>query len=238
MIPLIYDQVNTYEKDSEFLLKLLNQSSGKTVADLGCGTGRVTKKLAEAGYLVTAIDPNAEAIDYAIEHSLQSEIKWILGDSKDLQPKSYDFVIMTANVAQVFLTEESWLTTLRDIYQSLKPGGQLVFDTRNPAKRVWEYWQKDLTPDKATHPETGAALEIWTEYEGMEDDIFTFYETVKFVETGETIVREKMQLKFRSYEELMLSVKAVGFRDVVVFEDWEDKLANEQSHSFVFHAIK
>lgn len=238
MIPLIYDQVNTYEKDSEFLLQLMKHLKGKNVADLGCGTGRVTKKLAEAGCFVTAIDPNEEAIAHAKHHVNLPEIEWIVGDSRLLKPESYDFVIMTANVAQVFLTDESWVETLQAIHQSLKPNGQLVFDTRNPAKKVWEEWQKDQTPDKTTHPKTGEALEIWTEYDGMEGNVFTFYETVKVVETGQALVREKMQLKFRSYEELMLSVKAVGFRDVVVFADWEDKLANEQSHSFVFHATK
>ena len=238
MIPLIYDQVNTYEKDTEFLLNLMKQTNGKNVADLGCGTGRVTKRLAEAKYTITAIDPNAEAIDYAKQHNTQHEIEWLVGDSAELKAESYDFVIMTANVAQVFLTDESWVETLQAIHQSLKPNGQLVFDTRNPAKKVWEEWQKDQTPDKATHPETGEALKIWTEYDGMEGNVFTFYETVKVVETGQALVREKMQLKFRSYEELMLTVKAVGFRDVVVFADWEDKLANEQSHSFVFHATK
>lgn len=35
MIPLIYDQVNTYEKDTEFLLNLMKQTNGKNVADLG-----------------------------------------------------------------------------------------------------------------------------------------------------------------------------------------------------------
>lgn len=68
MIPLIYDQVNTYEKDSEFILNLMKQTNGKYVADVGCGTGRVTKRLAEAGYLITAIDPNEEAIAYAKHH--------------------------------------------------------------------------------------------------------------------------------------------------------------------------
>lgn len=238
MIPLIYDQVNTYEKDTEFLLNLMKQTNGKNVADLGCGTGRVTKRLAEAKYTITAIDPNAEAIDYAKQHNTQHEIEWLVGDSAELKAESYDFVIMTANVAQVFLTEESWLETLNDIYLSLKPGGQLVFDTRNPAKKVWEEWQKDLTPDTASHPETGEALEIWTEYDGMNNGTFTFHETVKVVETGDELVRLKMQLKFRSYNELIQSIKTVGFSETTVFADWEDKLAGEQSYSFVFQVRK
>ncbi|MFC4356260.1 hypothetical protein ACFO0S_14460 [Chryseomicrobium palamuruense] len=141
---------------------------------------------------------------------------------------------MTANVAQVFLTEESWVETLRAIYQGLKPNGQLVFDTRNPERKVWEDWQQDLTPDKAKRPETGEDLEIWTDYDGMNGSIFTFYETVKFVETGETLLHNKMQLKFRTYEELIASLKDVGFSEVQVFGDWEDQLADEQSHSFIF----
>ena len=238
MIPLIYDQVNTYEKDSEFLLNLMKQTNGKYVADVGCGTGRVTKRLAEAGYLITAIDPNEEAIAYAKHHLPLPEVNWVVGDSKNLNPESYDFVIMTANVAQVFLTEESWMETLRNIYQSLKPDGQLVFDTRNPTQKVWEAWQQDLTPDHATHPETGEHLEIWTDYDGMKDTIFTFYETVKVVNTGETLVHTKMQLKFRTMEEILTSLKEVGFSKVQVFGDWEHELADDRSHSLVFHAFK
>lgn len=238
MIPLIYDQVNMYEKDSEFLIRLMKQTNGKDVADLGCGTGRVTKHLAEAGYLITAIDPNEEAIAYAKTHISSTAIDWIIGDSKDLNPASHDFVIMTANVAQVFLTEESWMETLRNIYQSLKPNGQLVFDTRNSTQKVWEAWQRDLTPDHATHPETGERLEIWTDYDGMKDTIFTFYETVKVVNTGETLVHTKMQLKFRTMEEILTSLKDVGFSNVQVFGDWEHELADDSSHSLVFHVTK
>lgn len=238
MIPLIYDQVNTYEKDSEFLLQLMKRTSGKYVADVGCGTGRVTKRLVEAGYLLTAIDPNEEAIAYAKAHISSTAIDWIVGDSGELNPASYEFVIMTANVAQVFLTEESWMETLRNIYQSLKPDGQLVFDTRNPIQKIWEAWQQDMTLDHATHPETGERLEIWTDYDGMKDTIFTFYETVKVVNTGETLVHTKMQLKFRTMEEILTSLKKVGFSKIQVFGDWEHDFADERSHSLVFHATK
>lgn len=65
MIPLVYDQVNGWGKDDEFFLELLKKSNVKTIADLGCGTGRLTTHFAQAGYQITAIDPNEEAIEYA-----------------------------------------------------------------------------------------------------------------------------------------------------------------------------
>lgn len=39
---------------------------------------------------------------------------------------------MTANVAQVFLFDESWNVTLLGIHAALRPGGVLVFETRDP----------------------------------------------------------------------------------------------------------
>ena len=38
---------------------------------------------------------------------------------------------MTANVTQVFLTEESWKKVVADAFRALKPGGHFIFDTRN-----------------------------------------------------------------------------------------------------------
>ena len=36
-----------------------------------------------------------------------------------------------------------------------------------------------MTPDVAIDEVSGEPLEIWTEYEGFVEDVFTFYETVK-----------------------------------------------------------
>ena len=52
---------------------------------------------------------------------------------------------MTANVAQVFLTDGEWAATLRAIRGSLRPGGWLVFETRDPARRAWGEWTPELT---------------------------------------------------------------------------------------------
>ena len=40
---------------------------------------------------------------------------------------------MTANVAQVFLTDVEWAATLDGIRRALRPRGTLVFETRDPA---------------------------------------------------------------------------------------------------------
>ncbi len=238
MIPLVYDQVNGGGKDDEFFLALLKKCNAKFIADLGCGTGRLTVHFSKEGYQITAIDPNEEAIEYAKSKDYPREVKWIVGDSGNLENNAYEAVIMTANVAQVFLTEESWGNVVADAYRALKPGGHFIFDTRNPLAKVWEQWEKDTTPDVATNLVNGEPLEIWTKYEGLVDDVFTFYETVKEVRTGKVIIHEKMQLKFRTQETIYESLKKVGFSQILVYGDWEFKQATSKTKSFIFHSIK
>ena len=238
MIPLVYDQINDWGKDDEFFLSLLKKLNVKKIVDLGCGTGRLTTHFAKAGYHITAIDPNEEAIEYAKNKEYPSEVTWIVGDSSNLQTNAFDAVIMTANVAQVFLTGESWQHVITDAYRALKPGGHFIFDTRNPFAKAWEQWEKDMTPDVATNQVSGESLEIWTEYEGFVGDIFTFYETVKNVRTGEVVIHEKMQLKFRTQEEIHKSLQQVGFSQILAYGDWEFKQATPETKSFVFHGVK
>lgn len=238
MIPLVYDQVNGWGKDDEFFLELLKKSNVKVVADLGCGTGRLTTHFAQAGYQITAIDPNEEAIEYARSKACPGEVMWSVGDSTNLQSNAFEAIVMTANVAQVFLTEESWINVVNDVYRALKPGGHFIFDTRNPLAKVWEQWEKDMTPDHAIDLMNGEPLEIWTQYEGFVDDVFTFYETVKKAHTGEVIIHEKMQLTFRTQETIYQSLKNAGYSQIQVFGDWEFKQATSKSNSFIFHSIK
>jgi SAM-dependent methyltransferase len=238
MIPLVYDQINHWGKDDEFFLAVLENSKCKKIADLGCGTGRLTVQFAKAGYHILAVDPNKEAIEFAKNKEYPSEVTWLVGDSSTLQTDEFDAVIMTANVAQVFLTDKSWQNVISDAFRALKPGGHFIFDTRNPLARVWEQWEKDLTPDVAINQRTGEPLEIWTTYEGFVDGIYTFYETVKNVRTDEIVIHEKMQLKFRTQEEIHESLKQAGFSQIRVYGDWEFMDATAETKSYIFDSVK
>ncbi|KGR74961.1 hypothetical protein [Ureibacillus sinduriensis] len=72
---------------------------------------------------------------------------------------------------------------------------------------------------------------------GLVDGIYTFYETVKNVNTGEVVIREKMQLKFRTQEEIRDSLQKAGY-SIQVYRDWEFKQATGETKSFVFHCTK
>jgi hypothetical protein len=145
---------------------------------------------------------------------------------------------MTANVAQVFLTEESWRKTISDAYAALRSGGHFIFDTRNPLAKAWEHWEEDVTPDTATDHMSGEALEIWTEYEGFVEGVYTFYESVKNARTNEIIIHGKMQLKFRTQEEIHESLQQAGFSQIQAYGDWEFEQATPETKSFVFHGVK
>ncbi|MER2112453.1 MAG: methyltransferase domain-containing protein [Solibacillus isronensis] len=237
MIAYYYDQLHTWGKEDDFFMELLQLTKAKKIADLGCGTGRVTIELAKAGYEVTGIDPNEEAVLRAQSKDNAQSVSWIIGDSQDLTTNAYDAVIMTANVAQVFISEESWNSVLQDVFTALKTGGHFIFDARNPQAKAWEEWQKDETVDELQDVYTGDPLLYWDEYEGFDRNVLTFYEKIKNVNTDITH-EAKVQLIFRSYEEISSALEKAGFSTVSAYEDFKLQPATDQAKSFIFHCVK
>jgi SAM-dependent methyltransferase len=87
-------------------------------------------------------------------------VRWVCGDATALPPLQVDLATMTANVAQAIAAPEAWQNTLRGAYDALRPGGRLVFETRNPAKHAWEAWNRDASYRVTEIPGVGA-VENW-----------------------------------------------------------------------------
>ena len=94
--------------------------------------------LADRGFEVTGIDPALASLDVARAKTGSSRVRWIHGDSASLPPLQVDLATMTGNVAQAIVQRADWEATLRGVHDTLRPGGSLVFETRDPAYEAWQ----------------------------------------------------------------------------------------------------
>lgn len=78
----------------ELLCRHLDTHPGKSLLDVGCGTGWFTRRLAAAGFDVTGLDVDADALDFARERS-DHGIAYVEGDACRLPfpDQSFDQVI-------------------------------------------------------------------------------------------------------------------------------------------------
>lgn len=78
----------------ELLCRHLDTTPGKSLLDVGCGTGWFTRRLAAAGLDVTGLDVDADALDFARQRS-DHDISYVKGDACRLPfpDQSFDQVI-------------------------------------------------------------------------------------------------------------------------------------------------
>ncbi len=77
----------------QLLRRELGAQSGATVLDVGCGTGYFTRRLANDGFVVTGIDPDAGMVHYAAAQG--SAAGYQIADARALPfaDRSFDHVI-------------------------------------------------------------------------------------------------------------------------------------------------
>jgi hypothetical protein len=121
-----------------------------------------------------------------------------------------DLVLMTGNVAQVFLTDEDWSRTLTAIAAALRPDGHLVFETRRPEQRAWEDWAAHADPELLAIPEIGA-VERRIEVTAVEPPLVSFRYTYRFASDGAVLTSDST-LRFRTRDEVESSLEACGYR--------------------------
>lgn len=100
-------------------MELLAPKAGERILDLGCGDGVLTKKLADLGCDVVAVDSSVPQVEAARKLGLKAFV--IRGE--DL-PYNEEFDAVFSNAALHWIKSADVM--LAGVYRSLKPGGRFV----------------------------------------------------------------------------------------------------------------
>ncbi|MPY66974.1 class I SAM-dependent methyltransferase [Deinococcus sp. SDU3-2] len=235
LVPL-YDLQNRWGADDDFFLARANEQPDSRILDLGCGTGRLTVALAQAGHRVTGIDPARASLDAARRKLGAEAVNWIHGTAQDAPGAAFDLALMTSHVAQIFVEDAEWAGVLGQLHRALVPGGRLVFDSRDPTARGWEVWDSGDERDRLILPD-GRELDTWTRVERVADGRVTFVGYTHFLASGETVV-DRSTLRFRTEAELHRSLGAAGFEVERVYGSWHGERVGEGCGELVIVARK
>jgi len=206
----VYDPLDPDRSDLDVYVAVVDEVGARSVLDIGCGTGTFACMLAQRGIDVTAVDPASASLDVARSKPGAEAVRWLHGDATTLPPLTVDAAFMTANVAQVFITDDEWAATLRATRRALRPGGWLVFETRDPAARAWEQWTPELTRTVVDVTCVGV-VESWEEVTRVSGDLVTFKSMTAF-KADDVVLESVSTLRFRDQPNVEASLVQEGFQ--------------------------
>ena len=117
---------NTYAKNARFVsdlglpvLELLSPRPGERILDLGCGDGALTKKLAELGCEVVAVDSSAPQVEAARRLGIEAYVM----NGEELQYQE-EFDAVFSNAVLHWIRRADAVT--EGVFRCLRPGGRFV----------------------------------------------------------------------------------------------------------------
>jgi ubiquinone/menaquinone biosynthesis C-methylase UbiE len=150
------------EEKTELMVDALKLREGEVVADIGCGSGyvarKISKRIGDKG-LVYGVDIQQEMLDLLAKRMAMfriSNVKGVLGDVADpkLPPESCDTMIMV----DVYHELEQPYEMISAMVKALKPGGRIVFveyrgeDSNVPIKTVHKMTEEQVRKEMSVQP--------------------------------------------------------------------------------------
>jgi SAM-dependent methyltransferase len=213
----LYDQLNPLGADSDYFIAAC-EPAPRTILDLGCGTGLLTKALALRGHQVTGVDPAAGMLAVARRSPLPNAT-WLCADARNLDlGRGFDRIIASGHVFQVFLDPADRLAFLQAASRHLKPDGRLIFDSRNPAAAGWLSWTPARSLRRIDH-ETEGPIDIWHEVVSVDGERVKFTSTYRFVKRGQ-IYSNAGELAFPSHQAIREQLAQAGLKILETAGDW------------------
>jgi SAM-dependent methyltransferase len=227
----IYDALDPDRSDLDVYAAIVHEFGARSVLDVGCGTGTFARLLVSRGVEVTGVDPAAGSLAYARSRPGADRVTWVLGDATALPGMAVDLATMTGNVAQAITDPLGWDATLRGVHQALRPGGRLVVESRDPARRQWRTWNRADTY-RATEISGVGRVECWEELTDVALPLVSFRTTWVFGSDGAVLTSDST-LSFRERAEIESDLTRHGY----VVEEVRDA-PDRPGREFVFVACR
>ncbi len=120
--------------ERSLILRVLADAPSKRVLDLGCGTGRHARFLAEQGCEVVAIDASETALERARRDPVPTGVEFLLGEIGAVERSvrgHFGAAFCLGNTLPYLLSAESVSRMLVGLKRRLLPGAPLLLQTLN-----------------------------------------------------------------------------------------------------------
>lgn len=187
-----------YGEWSDYLIGLLKEYgvSDGLVLELGCGTGKMTRLLAEAGYDMTGVDNSGEMLRIARDAGQEEDnILYLLQDMREFELYgTVKAVVSICDSMNYILEEADLLKVFRLVNNYLDPGGIFIFDLNT----IYKY--QEVLGETAICENREEGSFIWENFYEEEARI-NQYDLTLFIKEKNGLYRKYEETHFqRAYE--------------------------------------
>lgn len=222
-----------YENWSKYIISLLNEYGIKDglVLDLGCGTGKLTNLLSDAGFDMIGIDYSEDMLDVATNVREDRNILYLCQDMREFELYGTVRAVVSICDSMNYMTSpEDLLTVLKLVNNYLDPGGIFIFDMNT----YYKYSQ--LLGEQTIAENRDEASFIWDNYFDAETNI-NEYELTLFIKEENELFRKYEELHYqRAYhiEEVMNLIDKSGMKLLEVYDAFTRNKPQEDSERIYF----
>lgn len=222
-----------YEEWSKYIIGLLNEYGIRDglLLDLGCGTGKLTNLLSDAGFDMIGIDYSEDMLDVAINVREDRNILYLCQDMREFELYGTVKAVVSICDSMNYITSpEDLLTVLKLVNNYLDPGGIFIFDMNT------YYKYSHLLGEQTIAENRDEASFIWDNYFDEESSI-NEYELTLFIKEENDLFRRYEELHYqRAYhiEEISELINKSGMKLLEVYDAFTRNKPEEDSERVYF----
>lgn len=206
----------------------------RSVVELGCGTGSLTRLLAQRGFAVTAVDLSPDMLAVADQKCRGLGVQFSCQDMTKLRlPGQVDAAVSGLDSVNYVVRPSGLKRMFRRVFQYLAPGGLFLFDVKTPAALKGADGQTCLDEDDDLYCVWRADYYPRRRVCGYGLDLFVRAEDGRWERDGE--YHEEYAY---TMDELDGFLREAGFRDVRQYGGWTMRAPKEGAQRVFFAAGK
>lgn len=236
--PIMFDDARWAEAPdvADYVRKIAGLKKGDSVLDAGCGLGRISVELAVLGLDVTGVDIIQSELDAAKE-SAEAEgvpLNLINSDLRTFKSeKKYDCAVNLYTSFGYCDTIEEDMAILRNIADSLKPGGTFILECVSRETSIMYFTEGEEFERAGYWVKTH--FEVEGAWEGLKSQ-WTLYSLDN--KTGTPVADHCFTQRLYSAADLCEQMKKCGFSKATAYGDFDLSPYNQNARTMIIVANK